>query len=110
MWELPGGKTLSGWLDLIGVLLLATLGVLFAVDNQIDVVVRLPGGHNQVRAPLFVVAFVPLFLGFLFGAVSGWARSLKYRKRADALRCQIRELEEELTNLRNLPLENDLQL
>ena len=99
-----------GWLNLVLILVLAVVAVLFAIANQDGVTVRLPGGLLYSHVPLFVLAFVPLFVGFVLGAVSGWAGGLKYRQRADRLKRQIRTLEEELSNLRNQPLDNDLQL
>ena len=101
---------MSGLFNLILVLLLTTGSVLFALLNQGEVEVSFPGGFIFPGVPLFVLAFVPLFFGFLLGAVSGWSRGLKYRKRVDRLRRQNRALDEELTNLRNLPLDNDTQL
>ncbi|MBF0179052.1 MAG: DUF1049 domain-containing protein [Magnetococcales bacterium] len=97
-----------GWIHLIVVTVFGCLAVVFAIINQIEVMVHLPGGWTINHVPLFVVVFVPLFLGFCFGAFSGWAGGLKYRHRVDRLHEQKKALEKELANLRNLPLANDL--
>ncbi len=101
---------MQGWLSLILILALAALAVSFGTANQTEVTVYLPGGAVHPRVPLFVLAFVPLLFGFLIGAISGWSGVLKYHKRVSEMKAQIRRLEEELNNLRNLPLDNDLQL
>lgn len=99
-----------GWLNLLFVLALAVLAVLFASANQKEVTVQLPGGWFITEIPLFVLAFIPMFIGFLAGFVSAWSNRLNYRKQLNVLRRQKQKLEEELTNLRNQPLENDLQI
>ena len=99
-----------GLLNLLFVLALVVLAVLFALVNQKEVTVQLPGGWFFTEIPLFVLAFIPLFLGFLAGTVSTWNNRLNHRKQLDMLRNQKQKLEKELTNLRNQPLENDLQI
>ncbi len=99
-----------GWINLIVVLACGILAVLFALENQGEVMVYLPGGWTIPHIPLFVLVFVPLFLGFLLGAFSGWTGGVHSRLRVERLREQKHSLEKELTNLRNLPLGNDLQL
>lgn len=99
-----------GWINLIVVTAFGLFAIFFAAGNQVEVVVSLPGGWIIAGVPLFVLVFVPLFLGFLFGAFSGWAGGMKYRQRMVRLRDQKKALEKELANLRNLPLGNDLLL
>lgn len=99
-----------GWFNLLSVLMLTVLAVLFASANQKIVTIQLPGGWFLTEIPLFVLAFVPLFLGFLAGTASAWKHRLTYRKQLTILQNQKQKLEEELTNLRNQPLENDLQI
>ena len=101
---------MSGFFNLILVFLLTAGSVLFALSNQGEVEVSFPGGLVFSGVPLFVLAFVPMFIGFFLGALSGWSRKIRYRKRLDGLRSKNRALDEELTNLRNLPLDNDTQL
>lgn len=99
-----------GWLNLFSVLVLAVLAVLFASANQQEVTVHLPGGWHLTEIPLFVLAFTPLFLGFLAGTLSAWHTRSNHHKHLEHLRFQNQKLEKELTNLRNQPLENDLQI
>ncbi|MEO5334613.1 MAG: LapA family protein [Magnetococcus sp. YQC-5] len=96
-----------GWIYLIVVTIFGMFAIVFAISNQGEVMVRLPGEVMLTHVPLFVLVFVPLMLGFLLGAFSGWTGGLKYRQRVERLRDQKLALEQELTNLRNLPLAND---
>ncbi|MEO5354139.1 MAG: LapA family protein [Magnetococcus sp. XQGC-1] len=99
-----------GWLNLLFVLALAIMAVLFAAANQREVTVQLPGGWSFPDVPLFVLAFVPLFLGFLAGTISAWSSRLHHRRQSDLLQIQNQKLEAELANLRNQPLETDLHV
>ncbi|MBF0435330.1 MAG: LapA family protein [Magnetococcales bacterium] len=101
---------MGGWINLIMVVLLTVIAVAFALNNQEEVVVHIPGDWRLSHVPLFVLAFVPLLLGFLFGSVSGWGRSGAIRRRVEQLHRQNQALERELTNLRNQPLDNDVQV
>ncbi|WP_130471614.1 DUF1049 domain-containing protein [Candidatus Magnetaquicoccus inordinatus] len=99
-----------GWLNLLFILVLALLAVLFAAANQKEVIVSLPGGLLFSDIPLFVLAFIPLFLGYLAGTFSAWSTLQTVRKQNDLLLKQNQKLEAELANLRNQPLDNDLPL
>ena len=97
-----------GWINLLFVLVLAILAVLFASANQQEVIIQLPGGWWLTEVPLFVLAFVPFFLGFLAGTISAWNNRWTRRRQSEHLQYQNQRLEAELANLRNQPLDNDL--
>lgn len=99
-----------GWFNLLSLLGLVVLAILFALTNQKEVMVQFPGGLIFTDIPLFVLTFIPLFIGFLTGIISAWSQRMSYRKKLTLLREQKQKLEKELTNLRNQPLENDLQI
>ena len=101
---------MAGWLNLLFVLVLVVLAVTFASANQEEVTILLPGGWLLTGVPLFVLAFIFLFLGFLTGTISAWNSRLNRRKQLNILQEQKQKLEKELTNLRNQPLENDLSI
>ncbi|MBF0193871.1 MAG: LapA family protein [Magnetococcales bacterium] len=101
---------MSGLLNITFIFILTSFAVLFALSNQNQVDVTVPGGFVVTGVPLFVLTFVPLFLGFLLGVISAWFKKLKYKKRLEDMQSKNSELAEELTNLRNLPLDNDTQL
>ncbi|MBF0588873.1 MAG: LapA family protein [Magnetococcales bacterium] len=102
------------WIGLVLVLLLAAFAGLFAAGNPHEVMVKLPGDGvlffvGSLKTPLFGLVFVTLCLGFLMGALTNWSAHLRCRRRNARKLRQIQDLEEELTNLRNLPLEHDAQ-
>ncbi|MBF8271189.1 MAG: LapA dom protein [Magnetococcales bacterium] len=101
---------MGGWINLVMVMFLTVIAVVFALNNQEDVVIHAPGLWPLASVPIFVLAFVSLLLGFVIGAVSGWGRVSAMRRRVERLLRQNQALERELTNLRNQPLESDLQL
>ncbi|MBF0445213.1 MAG: LapA family protein [Magnetococcales bacterium] len=101
---------MSGLFNIILIFILTSLAVLFALSNQHQVDVGFPGGFVVTGVPLFVLTFVPMFIGFFIGIISAWFKKLKYKKRIEVMQSKNNELAEELTNLRNLPLDNDTQL
>ncbi|MBF0358454.1 MAG: LapA family protein [Magnetococcales bacterium] len=101
---------MSGLLNIFFIFFLTAAAVLFALSNQNEVDVSFPGGLVISGVPLFVVTFVPMFIGFFLGIISAWFKKMKYRRRMDEMRQKNRDLAEELTNLRNLPLDSDTQL
>lgn len=98
------------WLGSLALALAIAAGILFANRNMEEVAVSLPiPGIPEIPAlPLYGIVFAALFLGFVLGALSSWMGGLKYRRQAGKLQKQNKDLEKELTNLRNLPLENDI--
>ncbi|MBF0214954.1 MAG: LapA family protein [Magnetococcales bacterium] len=102
------GLSMHNWIRLIAATILGVVAISFAIGNQAEVPVSLPGGWALIEVPLFVLVFVPLFLGFVLGAYSGWSGGARQHRSVEYLRDQNRALERELTNLRTLPLTNDL--
>ena len=101
---------MSGLFNIVLIFIMTSFAVLFALSNQNQVDVSFPGGFVISGVPLFVLTFVPMFFGFFLGVVSAWFKKLKYKKRMEVMQNKNSELAEELTNLRNLPLDNDTQL
>lgn len=101
---------MGGLINLVVVVVLTIVAVAFALSNQEEIVIHIPGNLHLAGVPVFVLAFVSLLFGFVFGAVSGWGRISAMRRRVERLRRQNQSLERELTNLRNQPLDNDLQV
>ncbi|MBF0187565.1 MAG: LapA family protein [Magnetococcales bacterium] len=102
------------WLAILSGLFLVVLATLFAIANQGEIDVQMPGSVIReafsFRAPLAALVYVPLLSGFAIGGILGWRRSVRYRRLAEQLSRQNRVLEQELTNLRNLPLDDDLPI
>lgn len=95
------------WFSLLVTVVLVVLATLFAATNQAEVTILIPGGLTWERIPLYSLVLVPLLIGLLIGAAGAWLAGLRHRNEAKRLLRQNRALEAELTNLRNLPLDND---
>ncbi|MBF0310901.1 MAG: hypothetical protein HQL56_15380 [Magnetococcales bacterium] len=93
---------------IILLLFLAGLSALFGAANQVEVELTIPGGWILPRVPLVELLFLFLFAGYALGLLAGVLSNRKYRRLNDHLLLQNRDLEQEVINLRNLPLEKDL--
>lgn len=96
------------WFNLSLVMLLVVLATLFAEANQFPVAIHIPGQLMVFQLPLYVVIFGGLVLGAVFGALLTWLGGLRERRQLQRLIRVNRDLEEELNNLRNLPLDKDI--
>lgn len=98
------------WFNLLVVGLFVVLSAVFAVDNQQKILVSLPWKLNPSKVRIYALVFISFFSGLLLGGGMVWLNSLRHRREAARLIRQNRELEAEVNNLRNLPLDNDLNL
>lgn len=100
------------WLVLLLSLVLAVIAFRFAMANQGEVIVNLPFNAitqiRHLRIPLFGLVFAPMFAGLFLGVLLSEMGKSGFRRELLRLRQQNQELEEELINLRNLPLEHDI--
>ncbi|MBF0623364.1 MAG: LapA family protein [Magnetococcales bacterium] len=99
---------MRGRLHLLPALILMIGALLFSLTDPGEVPVPLPGGAGPLPVPLTGLLFIPLSIGFLLGLFASWADGAQCRRRASELLRDNRALEEELTNLRNLPLDDTL--
>lgn len=98
------------WLNLLIVGLFVVLSAVFAVDNQQKILISLPWKVNPSKVRIYALVFISFFSGMLLGGGMVWMNTLRGRRQAAKLARQNRELETEVNNLRNLPLDNDLNL
>jgi uncharacterized integral membrane protein len=91
---------------LILVVFVAVMG--FAIMNLREhVTVQLYPGRTGIYDVQMVVALFVAFVGGMFTwFVASLARELRIRREIGRMRRQLRQLEQELTALRNLPLED----
>lgn len=102
-------------LGIILTLLLLAMAATLAGVNQMDVQLEIPrlispSPSVPVRLTLYQLIFALLTAGFGAGLLIGWGSCKKYLRLLQKLQRQNRQLEEELRNLRNLPLEQDIHL
>lgn len=96
------------WLVLILVGVLGGLAVIFAAANQSEVWVTVPfgelSGGGQHAVPIFGLVYPPMLIGLLMGLLIGVSCRVGCCREMRRLGRLHRELEAELSNLRNLPL------
>jgi lipopolysaccharide assembly protein A len=78
------------------VLLIAVLLASFAVTNREPVVLGLWPAPWLLQAPVYLAVFGALLLGFIAGALTVWAGSLRLRRELRRQRHRIAALEREL--------------
>lgn len=89
------------------VVLVVLLGLGFAYKNAADVTVRYYGGLAW-RAPLAVVLLTTLSLGVVMGFVASLNRVVRLRRQLSLARKEARHMEQEVANLRALPIKDVL--
>ena len=87
--------------------LVVFLGLGFAYKNAADVTVRYYGGLAW-QAPLAIMLLVVLVLGVALGFIASLNRMVRLRRQLSVVRKQVRHMEQELTNLRALPIKDVL--
>ncbi len=81
------------------VLILSAIIIVFAVSNRQDVELDL-WVYQTPAIPLFVVALIGIFIGFIWGGIVAWISAGRSRKRARALHRRIEADEREMAILR----------
>lgn len=94
------------WVNILVVLVLTTLATMFAMSNSDPVQLRF-GDWPSYGIPLFVPIFMAFLLGFLGGMLSLSFSRRKHKREIRQLEQERRNLQQELDNLRNLPLQDD---
>ena len=96
-------RVLYGSLAIIVIL----IGLGFAYKNAADVTVRYYGGLAW-RAPLALVLVAVLVMGIILGFLAGMNRLVRVRRQLAVARKQVRQMEQEVANLRALPIKDVL--
>jgi lipopolysaccharide assembly protein A len=92
------GMKLFSWLLTFVVLVLA---LSFALHNRANITVSLWPFGVEVVTSLYILSIGTLFLGFLLGAVFGWAIHVPHRMEARRLRRHVADLKEKIEDMRN---------
>ena len=71
---------------------------IFAVSNPDTVSIHLPT-ISPIELPLYIVAFVALGVGFLFGAAILWLSMGKLRKERKQYKKTVKKLEKEISEI-----------
>lgn len=83
-------------------ILIFLLGVVFTLLNKNTVVVNLHFGQFELAVAVLVI--LAMFLGVILGLIVCYGSKLKYRVEVRGLRKKTAILEQEIQNLRKMPL------
>ena len=95
------------WLNAIIVILLTMFGITFAMSNLTEVRVAILNISSHT-VPLYVPIFMAFFIGFLGGVLSLFFSRRKHKNEIDRLQKENALLQQEVENLRNIPLQDDV--
>lgn len=88
-------------LSWISTVVVTCLILVFALMNRQMADVNLWPFSLEMKAPLYLMIIITVFLGFLLGAIVMWLKSLKYRRQARTLAKYVDKLEAQLTTIKD---------
>ena len=77
-------------------IIIATLAAYFAVLNRENVYVIWSPVHDAIDIPVFLIALIAIFSGFIIGALYSWLGNSNLRKNYRSQKKQIKTLEKEI--------------
>ncbi len=86
---------------ILGLIVTVPVAVFCGLNIQ-DVAVTYSPFHDSIDLPLYAIALVAAFLGFLFGAFSAWLNGAPKRKERRSLNKRVKYLEKELSRLQKI--------
>ncbi len=90
-------RYVSGFISLIFV----TLLMLFASSNQEEAKLELWPLPQQFTAPLYLIAFIMIFAGFVLGGLAAWNAGRRHRRNAKQANKRVQILEGDLATMRS---------
>lgn len=94
------------WINILVVLLFTSLATIFALSNVEPVQLRFVGFVSG-KLPLYVPVFAAFLFGFLGGMLSLSFSRRKHKREITQLKQENELLQQEVNNLRNLPLQDE---
>lgn len=101
----PNGVDMKRLLLLILFLLLVALGISFAVHNSEPVTLHYYFG--AISGPLSLVVVIALAVGAIFGVTTSLLLVFSQRRKVSRLQRKLDTCEQEIRNLRHLPLRDN---
>jgi len=95
------------WINILVVLILTSFATMFALSNIDPVQIGIAGLTSE-PLPLYIPIFVAFLLGFLGGMASLSFSRRKHKQEISELRKENELLNQEVENLRNIPLQDDV--
>ncbi len=90
-------RYLSGFLSF----LLVAILVLFASSNKEETKLELFPLPQEITAPLYLIAFLLIFAGFVLGGLAAWNAGRRHRRSAKHANKRVQILEGDLTSMRS---------
>jgi uncharacterized integral membrane protein len=95
--------------SIFGLIILA-LVLCFALSNRQDVNVTLWPLESSWQTPLYLVGFVPLVFGLVFGGLWGWIGGVPHRLRARRLNKELGALNSKIDELQKSAIVQSAQI
>lgn len=95
------------WINVLLLIVLTSFATMFAVANVLPVEIHFLG-FSSSPLPVYVPIFVALLIGFAGGVLALSFSRRKHKQEIAQLRQENQSLHSEVTNLRNIPLQEDL--
>jgi uncharacterized integral membrane protein len=81
--------------------LLVAILVLFASSNKEETKLELFPLPQEITAPLYLIAFLLIFAGFVLGGLAAWNAGRRHRRNAKQSNKRVQILEGDLVAMRN---------
>ncbi|MDX8390548.1 MAG: LapA family protein [Mariprofundaceae bacterium] len=94
------------WINIVVILLFASFATIFSWSNPLEVQIAFAGLSSQ-QLPLFVPIFIAFILGFTSGILALFFSRRKHKSEISRLNHENKIFQQEVNNLRNLPLQDD---
>jgi len=95
------------WINILLLIVLTSFATMFAVANIQTVEIRFLG-FSTAPIPVYVPIFMAFLVGFAGGVLALSFSRRKHKQEISELRRENESLRSEVTNLRNIPLQEDL--
>lgn len=95
------------WINVVVVIVLTSFGIKFALDNMGPVFVHFMG-YSTPQMHVYLPIFVAFLVGFCGGLLAMSFSRRKHKQVIEQLRRDNTNLQSEVDNLRNIPLQDDL--
>jgi len=101
------GSSSVNWINVLVVIVLTSFATMFALANLMQVQIQFLG-VSSASVPLYIPIFIALLLGFCGGVLALSFSRRKHKEEIVWLRKEHEDLQREVDNLRNIPLQDDV--
>jgi uncharacterized integral membrane protein len=101
------GSSSVNWINVLVVVVLTSFATMFALANVTEVRIHFLG-VSSASVPVFIPVFTAFLLGFCGGVLSLSFSRRKHKQEISWLRKEHMDLQREVDNLRNIPLQDDV--